>query len=327
GDSTMHLAAAKGNTYLLQNLASKGCPLDNRNYKGDTALHTAAYRGRQDIAEWLVAQGAEVQPVNNKGLTPADVAKYRKHMKLANWLSENKTISAQPQGIQTINEEKSKGKVYVLNYQEFPDTVIANSQEKNLKMREGAQMDSENLKNTFNNLGYEVETFQNKSSTETEDILDKIQKNKNLNFLLMFILSHGMSSQSFFTSDGHLLDLNNIKQKFTDLACPQLKGKPKVFFVHFCRGKNKEILHLDSSVPKSEAPHNMITVYASHEGFTALRSPESGTVFVNSLCQVLGEYPCEMLQDTFNRLYAKMKTNGGTTPEMTVSAPFAHFKF
>ncbi|CAL4139123.1 unnamed protein product, partial [Meganyctiphanes norvegica] len=210
---------------------------------------------------------------------------------------------------------------------------------KNIDRRDGADIDSQNLSSTFRCLGYDVNLHENKTANQTNIILDYIQQDQNLEFLLLIILSHGMDEDTFFTSDGFQYSLKSIQRRFTDNSCPQLKGKSKILLANFCRGTNIEhILRTpayqnrnfnltDATHGSSETPHHMITIYASHEGFAARRDKYRGTAFVYNLCEVLRLQMCQPIQDTFNQVFEKIKVNGGQTPEMKVSIPFPNFQF
>ncbi|XP_037789226.1 caspase Dronc-like [Penaeus monodon] len=100
------------------------------------------------------------------------------------------------------------------------------------------------------------------------------------------------------------MDVSAVRNMFKDQACPLMKGKPKVFLFNFCRGSTLEsfsgqsIGDDSSSTSRSrdkvlpaqdEAPRDMLTLYASTEGFKAFRTSK-GTFFARSLCQVLAAH-------------------------------------
>ncbi|CAL4184327.1 unnamed protein product [Meganyctiphanes norvegica] len=240
-------------------------------------------------------------------------------------------------GLQELNTASGEvrqhnKKLYILNYIEFKKQASSRFSSttgaRNIGRRDGAGIDSQNLMTTFRRLGYDVDLHENKTANQTNLILDYIQQNQNLEFLLLIILSHGIDDNTFYTSDGFQYSMKSIQQKFTDNGCPQLKGKPKILLANFCRGTNIEYNLTDSTPGCSETPHHMMTVYASHEGFAARRDRHKGTLFVHNLCEVLREQVSpQPIQDTFNQVNERIQMNGGQTPEMKVSIPFPNFQF
>ncbi|CAL4064530.1 unnamed protein product, partial [Meganyctiphanes norvegica] len=210
--------------------------------------------------------------------------------------------------------KKMKNQVVVLNYIVFPS---------NITNRQGADKDSENLKQAFTNIGYNVVIHTNLHELATEHVLNQLQGNTSMESLILIILSHGNGKYCFYTSDGATMDLDKIRKKFTDRACPQLKGKPKIFLSNFCRGQDIE-LQTDNSA-RIEIPHHMVTIHASVEDIMVLRHPRNGTIFISSLCKVLELG--QDLREMYNKLYIAMKDEGGTTPMMETFAPFPDFTF
>ncbi|CAL4158995.1 unnamed protein product, partial [Meganyctiphanes norvegica] len=209
---------------------------------------------------------------------------------------------------------KSNKKVVVLNYKDFPHPI---------PKRVGAEKDSNNISQKFREFGYDVVIHKNLTALRTEDVLKSLQNDTSMESLILIILSHGVNKYCFYTHQGGIMDLDKIRKKFTDSACPQLRGKPKIFLSNFCRGDEVE-LQTDSSA-LLEVPHHMVTIHASLEKIKVLRHPRRGTLFISNLCKVL--YKGQDLQETYNKLYEEMKKEGGTTPMMEVFAPFPKFRF
>ncbi|XP_066960545.1 uncharacterized protein [Macrobrachium rosenbergii] len=189
--------------------------------------------------------------------------------------------------------------------------------------RQGAEVDSQNLKILFTRMGYIVWLYEDPSMDETHKILRDIQAHPQLNDVDSFvciILSHGKNDTIFNTTTQEV-DLDDIRYLFTNTACPALTDKPKIFLVNFCRGNVKEKrsdIEYDSNSPEvSEAPQDMYTIYASIKKFKAIRDPEAGTLFVQALCEVFAENAHDTeLTSLCNKLSDTMKRIGGTTPEV-----------
>lgn len=189
--------------------------------------------------------------------------------------------------------------------------------------RQGAEHDSQNLKMTFNRLGYEVTIFENLTKECTEKEFDRIRDDKsleNVDSIIFFILSHGANSRkrnpfAYYSNDMKKMSLTDLRRSFSDNNCPQLRGKPKLFFCNFCRGPKIEIFETDDYRDYSLVPLDTLTIHAASEECVAFRDPDCGTIFVNSLCEVLNEAKEAIeIGDVYNELCSKMRNNKGTTP-------------
>ncbi|CAL4161085.1 unnamed protein product [Meganyctiphanes norvegica] len=323
----IHWAACHGDLTGVKELHSKGCDLNVKSFVDSTPLHWAARGGAMRVAKWLVSQGANPTNKDLHSETPADYAREEGHTNIAEWLS----LCSEPtiQSIQDILGSGSPGtqkKVFVFNYEHFKKTVSNSLGEE--ATRKGAEMDAKNLNKTFKKLGYQVGISHDLTSAETEDILNQIQNDVSLKFLLVMVLTHGRDSNTFWASDGGVLDLTMIQNKFTDTACPHLKGKPKIIFANFCRGQIREMLETDGSIILYDTPHHMVTIYACHVGFMAVRHRQAGTIFISSICKALEKFPQVTLEVFLDKLLEEMKSNSGTTPQIVNSPPSINdFKF
>lgn len=169
---------------------------------------------------------------------------------------------------------------------------------KGKNQRDGALQDYENLSEVFTNLGYEV-LPQNVdlSKQQTLDKLDEVRsshKLKEVDAFIAFFLSHGADSpDSFRTADEEVISVEEIiYSKFTDADCPQLRRKPKLLFFNFCRGKTNQLQNDSSwkpSSPDAVAVRDVAVIQATLPHFVAKRHKVNGTVFVECLCEVLGQ--------------------------------------
>ncbi|XP_063612148.1 caspase-1-like [Penaeus indicus] len=180
--------------------------------------------------------------------------------------------------------------------------------------RRGAKQDSDNLQKTFIRMGYEVFLLKNLSARRTMAEVDRIRSDSALakvDALIMVFLSHGKRDIKFQAQDGKTLDLRKIRRNFTHSLCPNLKGKPKIFFTNFCRGKD-----LQTQTDGVEPTRDMVTIHACQDGIAALRNPRSGTYFVRALCSVLQEHAAhKSLRDIYYELERKMREMKGTVPQ------------
>lgn len=189
--------------------------------------------------------------------------------------------------------------------------------------RVGAELDSVNLKGTFTALGYAVFLRENFKAQQIKDELDSIRADRKLNdvdALIFFFLSHGNSPYSFRGNDNKDLDLRGLRRKFADSKCPQMKGKPKVFFANYCRGDRfQKRIEFDGAHEYDdgsvEAPRDMVTIQAAIEGVKVLRSEGLGTYFVKCLCDILQHHGrSKSLKDVYHELDVRTQEMGGTQP-------------
>nr|XP_045582598.1 uncharacterized protein LOC123745763 isoform X2 [Procambarus clarkii] len=211
-----------------------------------------------------------------------------------------------------------RGHVYVFNYKFLGSK----------RQRNGAEKDSQNLNETFSRMGYEVFIFEDLTREETLTTLTSIRKKANLSEIdafVLFILSHGKDRDSFYTNDGKNISLLDIRMMFTNRECPHLKGKPKLIFANFCRGKYREVEF--DKVPCMEVPTDTITLYAVAENISALRNSR-GTYFVFCLCEVLKKFARELeLQDLYSELYKEMRVQKSSSPMTEVHGFTKKFYF
>lgn len=189
-------------------------------------------------------------------------------------------------------------------------------------MRVGAKRDSFNLKKLFSGMGYHVLLYEDLNSRSTFKTLDEIQSNpllKNVDSFILVVLSHGDNDLNFTTNDGATMSLDDMRYKFIDGECPNLRGKPKIFLANFCRGhfKEKSSLHHDFiDQQEKEAPQDMSTIHASLNKFKAWRDEMEGTVFVQALCEVLAERAHDTeFSELYLLLHKSMRSKSGTSPE------------
>ncbi|XP_045112438.1 uncharacterized protein LOC123505321 isoform X13 [Portunus trituberculatus] len=208
------------------------------------------------------------------------------------------------------NTQLPPGRVEIFNYIFFHYNT-----RQRLEDRKGAKMDSTNLKITFNRLGYQVFVHENLTANDTFMELENIRKSckqKPPQAIFFFFLSHGNQGNEFMSADGVPLNIDKIKDEFTNDLCPELAKKPKIFMTNYCRGDNEECLETDGHV---RIPQDLVTIYASRDGIAAYRLPNEGTSFVLSLCKVLEKLRERTeLHDLYLLLMDEMKRNKATTP-------------
>ncbi len=72
-------AASKGDLGAIQRLRVRGMTIDRADYDQRTPLHLAAAEGQTEMVEWFIEQGIDVNPRDRWGTTPLDDAYMQKH--------------------------------------------------------------------------------------------------------------------------------------------------------------------------------------------------------------------------------------------------------
>nr|XP_027238075.1 uncharacterized protein LOC113829172 [Penaeus vannamei] len=113
--------------------------------------------------------------------------------------------------------------------------------------------------------------------------------------MFVCMLSHGIDRDTFYTSDMKRMDVSAVS---SSREIKLLHKKKKTFRTHqefptiYLRqtARSRNLRRERSKEPeKDEAPRDMLTLYASTEGFKAFRVSQ-GTFFVLSLCKVLAAH-------------------------------------
>ncbi|CAL4077499.1 unnamed protein product [Meganyctiphanes norvegica] len=207
----------------------------------------------------------------------------------------------------------SKGHVYIFNY-----TWYENHPEKE---RVGADMDVKNLNKVFSNMGYKVNIINNLSYENTNKRLQEIsQLNGHHGCLLVFILSQtGVTPYSFKTTDWSEIDFFKVRKSLTSQECPAFKNRPKLFFCNFCKDSVLEFkLHSDIAsglqpmYPRTSGLKDMVTIHANTKSLP--NNPQGGSIFINSLCEVLTEQPDLELREMYGELEKKMAAAEDSAP-------------
>lgn len=86
GVTPMHLAAEKGNDYLVTALLLSGADVHREDVAGNTAVHFAARGGHMDVVKSLLEAGASAQACNKDGRSPRKEAAQNRHWKLVGLL-------------------------------------------------------------------------------------------------------------------------------------------------------------------------------------------------------------------------------------------------
>ncbi|XP_037803539.1 uncharacterized protein LOC119597942 [Penaeus monodon] len=192
------------------------------------------------------------------------------------------------------NESTPRGAILVANYSTFisPDN----------KPRLGSEVDADHITELFRQMGYEnTKTIVDATREDTEKALLQFREEKiheGVDSLVVVFMSHG-SEEQICTSDGEVIQNQEIVQYFSDAECPALKGKPKYFIFQHCRGKMEHITitntHKDSQricesyVPQKRSQRKLSDVYICYStlpGFVSYRYEVRGSPYIDAVCRV-----------------------------------------
>ena len=215
-------------------------------------------------------------------------------------------------------ETGSRGLALIINNYKFTGP-------EKLKERVCGLQDGENLKSTFENLRYRIRLEENKTADEIASIFSSLlprnsatanhntdgSVQKDDDSFVCCVVSHGYWNEAkrqdfVYGSDEKAFSVQQLALDY--LSVPPgsdhqnlLKQKPKLFFVHACRGKELTSVSADSNEscgqPLPILPQvtlfpisaDFLFSYPVVPGTKAFRDDHSGTFFINILCQMINE--------------------------------------
>ena len=111
----------------------------------------------------------------------------------------------------------------------------------------------------------------------------KMSKN-NYDGLLYFIACYGNSSKNeIFDSNGNKILLSSIIDKFNNKNCPQLAGKPKIFFGDFCT----DTIEKDEEKKQVKTDGDIGKIYSNTVGNRVYGGDMKGGYLIRYFCQLL----------------------------------------
>jgi hypothetical protein len=204
--------------------------------------------------------------------------------------------------------------------------IINNEKFKGEKLKDLENDDAKHtpwLLSAFHSLHFRNMYRENLSSKAMLKTLEDVALEQDLrqhDALCVFFLSHG-SSNTVVGSDGKDVHIRDILQIFSDKNCPQLKGKPKLFFVHACRSaedrkvKPKFCPENDEIIPYSD----MILCYSTVNGFSVEDHLPIGSDYCCELARILYWDPfdkdlIEILNLVDKKVQGLKRTDGKKNP-------------
>lgn len=204
-------------------------------------------------------------------------------------------------GSKSVDSGISLDNSYKMDYPEMGVCLIINNKNftyNGMKTRNGTEVDEASLRETFTNLKYDVRVENDLTCDEIKKCLRNASQedhSKRSSFICV-LLSHGEEGEVIFGTDGPI-DLKILAGFFRGDSCRSLVGKPKIFIIQACRGKELDCgIQADSGseedmvCQKIPVEADFLYVYSTPPGYYSYRSLMDGTWFIQSLCSVLKLY-------------------------------------
>ncbi|XP_072046784.1 uncharacterized protein [Amphiura filiformis] len=194
-----------------------------------------------------------------------------------------------------------RGHCLVINNVDFsPSRQPAGKSEekisKDLKDRNGSDVDAAQLDSLFTSLGYLVTVKNNLSAGDMYELLESFRSkrdHKNYDCFICCILTHGALGV-VYGCDGISIEIKDLTGLFVGVKCPSLKGKPKVFFLQACQGRDLQegVEYDDPNTGVAMIPNetDFLVGYSTVLGYASLRSKTKGTWYISTLVQALDLY-------------------------------------
>ncbi|KAL3861916.1 hypothetical protein ACJMK2_007928 [Sinanodonta woodiana] len=229
-----------------------------------------------------------------------------------NWNNSMKTYSM---------KKERRGRAVIINNKVFNGPLTKDEDEVlrcALPTRDGTDMDKDRLKVLFEQLYFDVVVHGDKTGQEIRKALEKEkmdQYHQTADCFILAILSHGTQA-GIYGVDGDVVSVEDITGYFGTNSCPNLAGKPKIFFIQACQGEGKDLGGAASSGPdtsdvqdsmkemslnqpdakressetKIATMRDILIAFATHPGFISLRNTRYGTWFIQAVIWVFQRY-------------------------------------
>lgn len=198
-----------------------------------------------------------------------------------------------------------RGLALVFNHYEFDTRDYRNGEQYRPPKRQGTDVDKKAILRTFSNLGFEVQTFDDKCHRDIKKKLADVadQDLSEHDCLAVVVLTHGEDGGRLDAKDREY-DHRDLWEPFTATNCPTLASKPKLFFIQACRGRTRDHgLFLRNAVgeatdttvfipPGFQVPSfaDFLISFSTFEGQVAYRHPTRGSWYVQTLCAQLDRH-------------------------------------
>jgi len=117
---------------------------------------------------------------------------------------------------------------------------------------------------------------------------------KDANACIVVAMSHGMDREFELTSGVRVNFWERVIYKFSIENCPDMSGKPKLFFVNTCQDFAKfPTTHREREHLLGQDFSDILVVHSALPGFPSHRHKISGSLFIRALVEVFMKHACE----------------------------------
>ncbi|KAJ8338521.1 hypothetical protein SKAU_G00374870 [Synaphobranchus kaupii] len=198
-----------------------------------------------------------------------------------------------------MGDDRTRGVCLIINNHDFSQSQVP------FKTRMGTDEDEKYLVTVFDWLGLETRTERDCSQQRMSSLLTQLSEedHSGMDCLVCCVLSHGEQGVVYGV-DGRELPLRDLTGPFSAARCASLQGKPKLFFIQACQGRNEQPavpiqsdgpgsaepdLDTDAVVPQDSIPEeaDFLLGMATVPHFASFRDKKMGTWYIQSLCNNL----------------------------------------
>ncbi|XP_022327245.2 caspase-8-like [Crassostrea virginica] len=198
-------------------------------------------------------------------------------------------------------DRKPRGIAVIINNMKF-FKVPDDPESKEMPDRTGTDLDAEKLTYIFQKLNFFVRRFDNLEDFKMNRRLVEVsfEDHSQYDCFVCCILSHGVL-QNIYGTNGRLVRIAELTGIFRSGKCPSLAGKPKLFFIQACQGREKQggiDIEMDSDLEVDHGRNSemipdeadFVLGCATVPGYVSYRSRSQGSWFVNKLVEMLDKY-------------------------------------
>ena len=192
--------------------------------------------------------------------------------------------------------KNQRGRALILDNEKFRDN--------NQYRRVGNEADKQEIYSLLKTLKFadrDIIRLSNGTAQDMRNMLQRQSKDKELrkvDYFICFIMSHGRKGGKILGSDGNTVNLKYIEDLFNRESCPDLKGKPKIFFIQACRGEHPESdenhpsLETDSQRERKtlSIKADFLVAFACEEDYASFRETRAGSVFIQAVCAIFRQH-------------------------------------
>ncbi|NXD64648.1 CASP8 protein, partial [Eolophus roseicapillus] len=215
---------------------------------------------------------------------------------------------------------RPRGVCLILNNHSFAKARERVPELKDMKDRNGTDVDAEALKRVFSKLHFTIAEYRDLTAEEIRKTVNiyRCEDHKDKDCFVCCILSHGKKGM-IYGVDGQEVPIQELTTSFTGQNCYSLAGKPKVFFVQACQGdvcQEGVNIETDAKEPDASvetdarfqlecipAEADFLLGMATLQDYVSYRSPCQGTWYIQALCHHL-EHSCPRGEDILTILTA-----------------------